>query len=144
MKTQQEIIEAVKNGRKSGCEAVDGRDYGRLVEFFPSDQWSLFGFSLREGAKHILAAWTEENIKRQLESDVSFGFEKALHKRGISAGLMYEVVKMWMWVLDDPLQYHSSYAMYGLPLFKAVAVKYGFPNPIGDDSGSEQPKYGEY
>jgi len=28
--------------------------------------------------------------------------------------------------------------MYGLPLFKATAIKYGFPNPIGDDSGSER------
>lgn len=27
--------------------------------------------------------------------------------------------------------------MYGLPIFKATAVKYGFENPIGDDSGPE-------
>jgi hypothetical protein len=31
----------------------------------------------------------------------------------------------------------EDYAMYGLPLFKAVAVKYGWNNPIGNDSGSE-------
>ena len=27
--------------------------------------------------------------------------------------------------------------MYGLPLFKATAVKYGFVNMIGDDEGNE-------
>jgi len=31
----------------------------------------------------------------------------------------------------------SEYAQYGLPLFKATAVKYGFSNWIGDDTGSE-------
>jgi hypothetical protein len=29
-----------------------------------------------------------------------------------------------------------------LPLYKAVALKYGFPNPIGDDAGTEE-KYSE-
>lgn len=35
------------------------------------------------------------------------------------------------------LEDFDSYAMYGLPLFKATAVKYGFDNPIGDDTGAE-------
>ena len=28
--------------------------------------------------------------------------------------------------------------MYGLPLFKATAVKYGWENPIGYDNGEEE------
>lgn len=32
----------------------------------------------------------------------------------------------------------ENYAMYGLPLFKATAVKYGWENPIGDDNGDEE------
>ena len=68
--------------------------------------------------------------------DVAFGFEKALDKRGISSGLMYSVVKMWLRVLEDELAKSDAYAQYGLPLFKAVAVKYGFPNPIGEDLGT--------
>jgi hypothetical protein len=32
--------------------------------------------------------------------------------------------------------------MYGLPIFKATAQKYGFNNPIGEDTGSEE-KYNE-
>ncbi len=50
---------------------------------------------------------------------------------------MYEVVKMWMYILEDDLQNFEDYAQYGLPLFKAVALKYGFENPIGEDKGDE-------
>lgn len=54
---------------------------------------------------------------------------------------MFDVVKEWLFILEDPLKYFDDYSMYGLPLFKAVAVKYGFDNPIGEDDGSED-KYG--
>jgi len=36
------------------------------------------------------------------------------------------------------LENFDSYAMYGLPLYKATALKYGFKNPIGDDDGDEE------
>ena len=29
----------------------------------------------------------------------------------------------------------NDYRFYGLPLFKAMAVKYGWNNPIGEDNG---------
>jgi len=106
------------------------------MDFFPASEWAAFGFEAEEAADAPVP-WTQENILEQLRRDVEFGFEKALDRRGISAGLMYNVVKMWMWVMEDDLQDHDEYAMYGLPLFKAVAVKYGFDNPIGDDSGAE-------
>ena len=52
---------------------------------------------------------------------------------------MFEVVKMWNWILEEGLENFSDndYAQYGLPLFKATAIKYGFDNPIGTDSGCE-------
>jgi hypothetical protein len=136
MKTREQILKAVRAGRHSQC--LDGRDYSRLADFFPVEVWPVLGFEPKEGTeppppKEI----TRENVLECLEQDVAFGFEKALDKRGISSGLMYEVVKMWMWVLDDPLMDFDSYPMYGLPLFKAVAVKYGFENPIGQDNGDE-------
>jgi hypothetical protein len=72
---------------------------------------------------------------------LAFAFEKALNKRGISAGMMFHVVKMWMWVLDeheDLVNWPDDYyAQYGLPLFKAVALRYDLPNEIGDDEGDE-------
>jgi hypothetical protein len=127
MKTKEQILDAVKNGR----------DYSRLAMFFSKKDLKWFGFESEKGEKHIPKKYTKGNILQQLKLDVDFGFEKALDKRGISSSLMYEVVQMWMWVLDDELMNFDNYPMYGLPLFKAVAIKYGFDNPIGNDSGSE-------
>jgi hypothetical protein len=143
MLSQEKVIEVVESGRDS--KTLDGRDYSRLVDFFPTDKWTIFGFSLKDTGGDIPQPkeWTEENFKAALEDDLKFAFEKALDCRGISAGLMYEVVKMWLWILEDELQNFDEYAQYGLPLFKAVAVKYGFDNPIGDDKGDER-KYTEY
>ena len=136
MKTKEAILEAVKAGKKS--QTLDGRDFQRLIDFFPVSEWQNFEFKIKDGAAHPpILPWTPEAVVEQMKSDVAFGFEKALGQRGISAGLMHEVVQMWLWVLDDPLQYHEEYAQYGLPLFKAVAIKYSFPNPIGDDAGDE-------
>ena len=121
-------------------KTLDGRDLHRLASFIPIENWDKFGLSLADGVKAEdvqIKEWTQENILKQLERDVEFGFEKALNQRGISSGLMYEVVKMWMWVLEDELQHMEDYAMYGLPLFKAVAIKYNFDNPIGDDDPSD-------
>lgn len=139
MLTQEQVLDAVKGGRKSACAVLDARDYGRLVAFFPVEDWHHFGMKLADGAdpNTEVRPWTEDELKKQLTSDVAFGFEKALDQRGLSSGLMYEVVKMWMWVFEDDLQHHDDYAQYGLPLFKAVAVKYGLPNPIDNDNGDE-------
>lgn len=117
---------------------LDGRDMSRLCNFFDHSEWPEFGCTLAEGATPPTPTpYTEESVKAQLARDVAFGFEKALNQRGLSAGMMYEVVKMWMAVLEDELKDHNDYAQYGLPLFRAVAVKYGFENPIGDDLGNE-------
>ncbi len=133
MLSKEQVLEAVKSGKTSSC--LDRRDFSRLVNFFEPGQYPLFGYTLREGldpATVQVCPWTEEEVKLQLGYDLDFGFEKALDKRGISSNLMYDVVKMWMWVLEDELQHMEDYKFYGLPLFKAVAKKYGFPDPTGD------------
>ena len=136
MKTKEVILEAVKAGKKSEC--LDGRDFQRLIDFFPASDWPHFKFHIRVDAEPPSPQnLTEAAVIEHMKSDVAFGFEKALDQRGLSAASMHNVVQMWLWVLDDPLQYHDQYAQYGLPLFKAVAVKYGFPSPIGDDAGNE-------
>jgi len=68
---------------------------------------------------------------------LKFAFEKALDQRGISASLMYDVISMWNWILEEGLENFEEYPQYGLPLFKATALKYGFENPIGEDNGYE-------
>lgn len=133
MKTIGQVLSCYKS------RTLDGRDLGRFCRFLTTEQVKEIGFTIRERVTHESIPFTRENILKQLEKDVEFGFEKALDHRGISAGLMFEVVMMWNWILEEGLEDFSeeNYAMYGLPLFKATAVKYGFENPIGDDEGVE-------
>lgn len=141
MKTLKQIATDYKS------ETLDGRDISRLSQFIPFDQLADFGLTLKEGVTKeewdsTVKEFTKENILKQLKDDVEFGFEKALNQRGISSGLMHDVVRMWNWVLEEGLEDDEEYAYYGLPLFKKTAVKYGFDNPIGDDYGDEVEKYG--
>lgn len=135
MLTKDQIIEQIKNGKESEC--IDGRDFSRLACFFSEDQWHVLNIELKEGSTHEPVEYTEEAILVWLEKDLDFAFDKALNQRGISASLMYHVIKMWLWILEDDLQHFQEYAQYGLPLLKAVAVKYSLPNQIGDDTGSD-------
>lgn len=139
MKTLEQIASEYKS------ETLDGRDLNRLVQFIPESQLADFGMTLKPEyiGKHEHKPMTREAVLAQLAKDVEFGFEKALNQRGISSSLMYEVVQMWNWILEEGLESFTDYAQYGLPLFKATAVKYGFDNPIGDDAGTEH-KYSEY
>lgn len=145
MLTREQVLEAIKDGTWKS-ETITGRDLSRLAEFFPVADWVALGLRVKDGADVsaiVTREWSEEEVKKQLADDVAFGFEKALNQRGISAREMHSVVKMWMWALEDELQRHSGYAQYGLPLFKAVALKYSLPNEIGDDRGTEY-KYSEH
>jgi len=134
MLTKEEVLKQIASGRKKS-ECLDRRDFIRLCEFLKPEELHIIGLSTT--SDYQPSEWTEENIKKVLKGDLEFAFEKALNKRGISSSLMYEVIKMWLWILEDPLVDFDEYAYYGLPLYKAVALKYGFSNPIGDDTGSE-------
>jgi len=144
MKTLEEVIEwKIKQRREFEC--IDGGDLNRLVGFIPEARLQELGIELKPEyvGKHVAIPYTRENILNQLEKDVAFGFKKALDRRGIASSLMFEVVMMWNKILEEGLETfdEENYAEYGLPLFKATAVKYGFPNPIGNDKGDEEDKY---
>lgn len=115
----------------------------RLAQFCTKEELKKLDIfeeeSLEEFDDSKMKDWTEENIIKQLKRDVAFGFEKALNQRSISATLMFEVVLSWNKILENSLKDWDpeNYAMYGLPLFKATALLYGFDNPIGDDTGNE-------
>ena len=136
MKTLQQVIER-------GAQCIDHRDFHRLATFMTVEQIAAAGMALKEEAKATWETkeWTRENILAQLAIDLDFGFEKALDKRGLSAGLMLEVVRMWVFALDNrsirDFDFDANYAQYGLPGFKAVALYYVLPNPIGNDAGTE-------
>lgn len=137
MKTKEEILSNYSNW----STFLDDRFGSRLIQFLTEEEMAKIGFELKDEykGKHEAKEWTKENILAQLKEDVAFGFEKALNCRGISASLMFDVVLKWNRVLEDGLEDwdENEYAMYGLPLFKATAVKYGWENPIGDDTGTE-------
>lgn len=142
MKSLQQIYDNYES------QTLDGRDIARLSGFVPEEDLPKIGVELKPEyiGQHETEPFTRENILAQLKEDVAFGFEKALNQRGISSSLMVEVVMMWNWILEEGLEdfdYHTNYAQYGLPVFKATAVKYNFDNPIGDDEGNEN-KYSEY
>ena len=136
-------LEQIKENYKS--RTLDGRDLYRLAKFLPFNMLKDFGLEANDGVTEedwnkTTIEFTKENILAQLEKDVEFGFDKALNKRGISSGLMFNVVMMWNWILEEGLENYdenTGYAQYGLPLFKATALKYNFDNPIGDDNGDE-------
>jgi len=133
MKTAEQVVSSYKS------DTLDGRDLSRLARFLTEDQCLRVGLTFKDEfkGKHVPEPLTRDNVIAQLREDVAFGFEKALGKRGISAGLMAQVVQMWNWILEEGLEGFDDYPQYGLPIFKATALKYGFPNPIGDDFGKE-------
>lgn len=139
MKTLEQLKELA-----SKC--LDGRDFNRLAKFIPYNMIKDFGmepneeYNNEERWNSTVVEFTRENVLKQLEEDVRFGFEKALNQRGISASLMFECVMMWNYILEEGLEDwdEDDYGFYGLPLFKATAVKYGWDNPIGEDSGKLQ------
>lgn len=139
MLTIEQVLADWAKRDRGGADLIDGRDASRLARYIPVEQWHIIGCELREGAeKPTPQPWTREEILKDVEHDVAFGFEKALNKRGISAGLMHSVVRMWMWILEEPYpDGDENYPEYGLPLFKAAALRFGFENPIGDDVGNE-------
>ena len=143
MKTLEQLIKDYKDS------TLDGRQSYRFAQFLTFDKLTKFGLEPEDGVTEEdwnknVKPFTRENVLAQLEEDVAFGFEKALDKRGISSWMMFECVKFWNNILEEGLENwsDSNYAMYGLPLFKATAVKYGWDNPIGSDTGNEN-KYGE-
>lgn len=152
MRTLKEILE----NYETNC--IDGRDIYRLYKFIPWNMIQQYPDILKNINDEVCneEAWnkdvyecefTRDNVLTELKRDLAFGFQKALDRRGISASLMFTVVKMWNWVLDDDETLANwsddDYAMYGLPLFKATALYYGFPNEIGDDTGTES-YYNDY
>lgn len=137
MKTIDEIL-------KYESQALDGRDISRLDSFMSLDQLKVADLTPTNPEKWEPEEFSRENVLERLKTDLSFAFEKALNKRGLSAGMMFSVIKMWMWVLDEHEDLvnwsDDNYAQYGLPYLKAVALRYNLENPIGDDVGDE-PQY---
>lgn len=148
MRTIDQVLEMAKKGRLA--EAPDRRDYRRLTMYAPLERWEDLGFKAPDPSKvPPRKEWTEANVLADFQVDVAFGFARALDARSNTKAAwtargMWCCVRMWLFILQDPLwncDREADFDFYGLPLFKAVAVKFGWPNPIGEDTGREA-KYG--
>lgn len=104
---------------------IDTRFTKRLMDFLPTSEWEKFGYMYTGETEFIPKEWNEENILAQLKEDVEFGIEKATNHRGISANLMFNVVKAWCKILENGLD-TTDYGWYGDNLFKAVDEYYKF------------------
>ena len=104
---------------------IDTRFTKRLMDFLPTSEWEKFGYKYIGEKEFIPKEWNEENILEQLKEDVKVGIEKATNHRGISANLMFDVVKAWCKILENGLD-TTEYGWYGDKLFKAVDKYYKF------------------
>ena len=143
MKTLKEVLENYDKYRTF----LQDRLGARLCDFLTEEQANLIGFQKAEDKEWPTPKeWTRENILKQLEADIDFGFEKAINQRGISSSLMFSVVQAWNFILEEGLEDwpDEEYAQYGLPLFIATAKKYNFsiPSEITSGDTGKEFKYG--
>ena len=139
MKTLEQVLATHNDMIKDSFLSVQDRLGARLCQFLTEEQAESIGFKCREGATWTPPIpFTEENVLRQLEKDVEFGWEKACGHRGISSALMYDVVLGWCKILENEFADWDDYAPYGTPLFVAVAKKYGFDIDETEFDGAEE------
>lgn len=142
MKSYEEVIQLLKEGRiypRENNAMLDNRDFLRLCLFFKAEHLPLLGLFLKEGYNpdewdKKRREWKREEFIKELKEDLEFAIEKANNERGISSALMYEVIKMWLWILDDDLWQSEEYEPYGLPFYKKVAKKYNFDKEVKDEN----------
>lgn len=115
----------------------DTRWTTRLLEFLPAEYIEKYGYTY--GGTDInerkVKEWTEENVLAQLKEDVEFAIEKATNHRGISSGLMNDVLRSWCIVLENGLE-DTDYGFYGDKLIKKIDKYYNF-NLVDDNTFDE-------
>lgn len=105
---------------------LDMRWTKRFLDFLPVEEWEKYGFKYTGEEPLEVKEWTEENILKQLEDDVRFGYEKAVGERGISSELMAMVVNAWCKVLENDLNLDGRDGWYHMRQFTEVANYYGW------------------
>lgn len=129
MRTQEEVVE-----RMNADETLF--KFGRSLLFAYLDLEHVRPFAKPDAdlADWVPRTLTDEAIRGEMCGYMAFAWEKALGHRGISANRSVEKFAAWLWLLgdDDTLAFaedDDNYAQYGVPVLKAISVKYGFPFP---------------
>ena len=138
MLSKDQVLKAVQEDKvgynREANQMIDSRDYLRLAGYFPASDCGSFGFRLKEGtdiAAIKILDWNKDTIMSNFKRDLEFAFEKAKNKRGISTSLMFEVINMYLWILEDTQMQEENYTGYALPFYHEVRDKY-FPDMVVD------------
>ena len=119
---------------------------GDWKNIFPQDNFfgwvrsSIAEFNLdsyKPGRKSKCPKLTGKNIIKVMKKYMSFAWEKANDKRGISANRSIDHFKGWLWLLGDEegIEYlKANYAPYGKPGLAYICKKYGFRNEDNGDT----------
>ena len=138
MKTLQQIKEIFRS------KSIPDLNLNILIQKnFITESFLLTNFSEEQTKLDTCIELTRENVLRALEISVKEGFEKAL-LADKHAQVDFIAAEKFNWILEEGLEDFQEYPLFGLPLFKATALKYGFPNPIADDKGNEYYYLKEY
>ena len=113
---------------------------------FPSDKnfgWiresvtDFYPAAYKPELKNKCPELTRENVIKYMQDYMSFAWEKANDKRGISANRSIDHFKGWLWLLEDEegIEYLKvSYAPYGKPGLTYICKKYGFKDEHNGDT----------
>ena len=129
MKTIEEVLEDYE--KYETMSILDARFSKRFIDFLSIEQQEKYKekthYTIKEEYKKefVPKEWTSENIIKQLQEDVRFGWDKCTHRRGISSELMAEVVRAWCRILENGLA-DIDYGYYGDNVFRTVDKYYNF------------------
>jgi hypothetical protein len=125
---------------QEAIEAVNKNDFfkqpdiaWRLYEFIPHELHNeILESTLRFSFSYVRKRdWVSDEILNSLRFDLIESFRDSIRLYSLASSINYWVVRFWLFVLKDDAFDNLNYTDYGLPFFKAVAEKYGFPVPEG-------------
>jgi hypothetical protein len=127
--TMREAIEAVNKNKFFNQPDIAWR----LYEFIPRELHNeILESTLRFSFSYMIKRdWVRDEILHSLKLDLIEGFKSSIRLYSLASSINYWVVRFWLFVLKDDEFDNLNYTDYGLPFFKAVAEKYGFPMPEG-------------
>lgn len=114
-----------------GESCLDHRDVNRLLDYLTYDEaispYPRLAEDIAREKWLGTKMWDEPTVMEHIKRSLDFAFEKAIDQRGISAGLMHMVMRMWAWVLMDyEMAAEENYQDYGLDYLRRFKAKY-FP-----------------
>jgi len=139
MKSYDEVINLFKKGQvypRYLTHFFNDLDLWKLCMYIKSKDLQLFGFMLKENEncqkwdKKVEKKWKRKNFIKELKKELGYAFDKMNKKEGLAVALIIELIKMWLWILDDDLWKNEEFEPYGLPFLEKVALKYKFNKEV--------------